>query len=157
MSLGQGLEKSEEEQILEEAFNLCDHDKNGTICSSEIGLVLRALDFNPTEREIKDMIKEIDKNGSGRIEFNEFRDYYKTYKAKNKNKNMKEEIMCAFKFFDKNGNGFIEAKEIKEILRKLGDSTTDEQIQQMIEVADVDKDGQINYAEFAEFMCKPVK
>ena len=59
--------------------------------------------------------------------------------------------MCAFKFFDKNGNGFIEAKEIKEILRKLGDSTTDEQIQQMIEVADVDKDGQINYAGKVDF------
>ena len=68
------------------------------------------------------------------------------YKNKHKDKNMKEEIMCAFKFFDKNGNGYIEAKEIKEILRKLGDNTTDEQIKQMIEVADVDKDGQINYA-----------
>lgn len=157
MSKGQGLEKSEEEQILEEAFNLCDHDKNGTICSSEIGLVLRALGFNPTEREVKDIVDEIDKNKSGRIEYNEFRDYYLKYKNKHKNKNMKEEIMCAFKFFDKNGNGYIEAKEIKEILRKLGDNTTDEQIKQMIEVADVDKDGQINYAEFVEFMCKPVK
>ena len=48
--------------VLEEAFNLCDHDKNGTICSSEIGLVLRALGFNPTEREVKDIVDEIDKN-----------------------------------------------------------------------------------------------
>ena len=83
---------------------------------------------------------------SGRIEFNEFRDYYLKYKAKHKGKNTKDEIMCAFKFFDKNDNGYIEEKEIKEILRKLGDNTTDEQIKQMIECADVDKDGQINYA-----------
>ena len=54
--------------------------------------------------------------------------------------------MCAFKFFDKNDNGYIEEKEIKEILRKLGDNTTDEQIKQMIECADVDRDGRINYA-----------
>lgn len=155
MSRGQGLEKSEEEQILEEAFNLCDHDKNGTICSSEIGLCLRALSLNPTDKEIKEIVDEIDKNKSGRIEFCEFRDYYK--KVKEKSKNKKEDIMCAFQFFDKDGNGFIEAKELKEILTNLGDCMTDEQISQMIEVADVDKDGQINYKEFAEFMCKPVK
>ena len=54
--------------------------------------------------------------------------------------------MNAFRVFDKNGNGFIEAKELKDILSKLGDNTTDEQIEKMIEVADVDKDGRINYA-----------
>ena len=48
--------------------------------------------------------------------------------------------------FDKNGNGYIEAKELKDILRKLGDNTTDEQIQEMIQVADIDKDGRINYS-----------
>ena len=48
--------------VLEEAFDLCDHDKNGTICSSELGLVLRALGFNPTDKEVKNMVKEIDKN-----------------------------------------------------------------------------------------------
>ena len=48
--------------VLEEAFNICDKDKNGTICSSEVGLVLRALGFNPTEREVKEMVAEIDKN-----------------------------------------------------------------------------------------------
>ena len=50
--------------VLEEAFDLCDHDKNGTICSSELGLVLRALGFNPTDKEVKNMVKEIDKNST---------------------------------------------------------------------------------------------
>ena len=83
---------------------------------------------------------------SGRIEFHEFRAHYNKYKLDNKSKNNKQDILNAFRVFDKNGNGYIEAKELKDILRKLGDNTTDEQIQEMIQVADIDKDGRINYS-----------
>lgn len=33
---------------------------------------MRALGFEPKKEEIKKMIQEIDKNGSGTIDFNEF-------------------------------------------------------------------------------------
>jgi len=49
--------------------------------------------------------------GSGRLEFNEFRDFYKEYKKKHKNS--PQAIENAFKMFDKDGNGYIEARELK--------------------------------------------
>ena len=89
------------------------------------------------------IITLVSDTGSGRLEFNEFRDFYKEYKTKHKNN--RQAIENAFKLFDKNGNGFIEAAELKAILSKCGQQISDEEIQEMIDVADADKDGKINY------------
>lgn len=55
-----------------EAFMLFDKDSNGTIDTSELGAVMRSLNMNPTDTELKDMINEVDGNGNGSIEFEEF-------------------------------------------------------------------------------------
>lgn len=150
-----GMQLTEEESILEEAFNLFDKDGSGTICTTEFGMVLRAIGFNPSDKEINEFVKQLDKNGSGRLEFNEFRDFYKDYKRKHKNG--PEAIENAFKLFDKNGNGYIEASELKLILSRCGQSISDSEVMEMIDVADIDKDGKINYKEFTKFICKPIK
>lgn len=149
------MTKSEDEQILEEAFNLFDKDGSGTISTSEFGMVLRAIGLNPTDKEIETFVDQLDTNKSGRLEFNEFRVFYNDYKKKHKNS--QEAIENAFKLFDKDDNGYIEAKELKSILSRCGQKISDEEVQEMIAVADVDKDGKINYKEFAKFICKPVK
>lgn len=148
------MQRSEDDNILEEAFNLFDKDGSGTISTSEFGMVLRAIGLNPSDQEINLLVKKLDKDGSGRLEFNEFRDFYKDYKTKHKND--REAIENAFKLFDRNGNGFIEAAELKAILSKCGQQLSDEEIEEMIDVADVDKDGKINYKEFAKFITQPV-
>lgn len=55
-----------------EAFLLFDKDNNGTIDTSELGAVMRSLNMNPTDTELKDMINEVDGNGNGSIEYEEF-------------------------------------------------------------------------------------
>ncbi len=37
-----------------------------------MGIVLRTLGQNPTETEVQDMINEVDEDGSGSIDFEEF-------------------------------------------------------------------------------------
>jgi len=50
-----------------------DEDSDGTISTSELGKFLASsLHQNFSEQEIKDMIKEVDANGNGKLEFNEF-------------------------------------------------------------------------------------
>lgn len=46
-----------------EAFSLFDKDGDGTICSKELGTVMRSLGQNPTEAELQDMINEVDADG----------------------------------------------------------------------------------------------
>ena len=46
-----------------EAFHLFDRDDNGFITTKELGAIMRALGFNPTDQEIQDMVNEVDYDG----------------------------------------------------------------------------------------------
>lgn len=67
-------ENLSEEQIGEfkDAFKFFCVEDDGSICSKELGLILRKLGQNPTEPELQDMINEVDADGSGRLDFPEF-------------------------------------------------------------------------------------
>ena len=58
------------------------------------------------------------------------------------------EIKDAFFTFDMTGNGFIGASEIRFVLDALGENVTDEEIDEMIRMIDLDGNGQVDYNEF---------
>ena len=49
-------------------------DGDGTISSSELGSVMRSLGMEPTERDLQRLMRAVDTDGSGVIEFQEFLD-----------------------------------------------------------------------------------
>ena len=63
-----------EEQKLEfkEAFALFDKNGDGTITVAELGVVMNTLGSNPNPVELQDMINEVDVDGNGTLEFEEF-------------------------------------------------------------------------------------
>ena len=81
--------------------------------------------------------------GNGKLDFSEFL-IMMANKMKDENEN-KEELKQAFETFDKDGNGFITADELRHAMTNLGETLTDEEVEQMMKEADVDGDGQINY------------
>lgn len=54
-----------------------------------------------------------------------------------------EEIVAAFKFIDLDHNNFVGAAEIRHILVCMGEMITDEEIDMMISMVDMDGDGQV--------------
>ena len=58
------------------------------------------------------------------------------------------EIKDAFFTFDMTGNGFVAAAEIRFVLDALGENVTDEEIDEMVRMIDLDGDGQVNFKEF---------
>jgi len=140
-----------EEQTAEfrEAFSLFDRDGDGSITTKELATVIRSLGQNPTEAEIQDMIDEVDADGNGTIDFNEFLDLMA---HKMKELDSDEELREAFKVFDKDQNGYISAAELRHVMINLGEKLTEEEVQLMIKEADTDGDGQVNYEEFARMM-----
>lgn len=140
-----------EEQIAEfkEAFSLFDKDGDGSITTKELGTVMRSLKQNPTEAELQDMINEVDADGSGTIDFNEF---LNLMARKMKDNDTEEELKEAFRVFDKDQNGFISAAELRHVMANLGEKLTNEEVDEMIREGDVDGDGQINYQEFVKVM-----
>ena len=57
-----------------------------------------------------------------------------------------------FKIFDRDGNGFISAGELRHVLNNLDEPVTDDEANEIIEEADTDGDGQINYEEFVRMI-----
>ncbi|CAD7704661.1 unnamed protein product [Ostreobium quekettii] len=141
----------EQKQEIREAFDLFDTDGSGTIDAKELKVAMRALGFEPKKEEIKKMIADIDKDGSGTIDFEEF---LQMMTAKMSERDSREEIMKAFRLFDDDNTGKISFKNLKRVAKELGENMTDEELQEMIDEADRDGDGEVNEEEFFRIMKK---
>ena len=113
----------------------------------------------------KDMVNEVDKDGTGSIDFPEF---LTMMSLKINEENAEEELREAFKVFDGDGNGFIDRRELGLMMRFMGETLTEGEIQvgavielfydvknfikMIIEEADSNKDGLIDYNEFYKMM-----
>ncbi|RLO12141.1 hypothetical protein DYB28_011694 [Aphanomyces astaci] len=58
------------------------------------------------------------------------------------------EILEAFKAFDLDHNNYVGAAEIRHVLINIGESPTDEEVDEMIRMVDIDGDGQVSFEEF---------
>ncbi|XP_025285154.1 centrin-1 [Canis lupus baileyi] len=141
----------DQKQEVREAFDLFDADGSGTIDVKELKVAMRALGFEPRKEEMKKMISEVDKEGTGKISFN---DFLGVMTQKMAEKDTKEEILKAFRLFDDDETGKISFKNLKRVAVELGENLTDEELQEMIDEADRDGDGEVNEEEFLRIMKK---
>lgn len=141
----------DQKQEVREAFDLFDADGSGTIDVKELKVAMRALGFEPKKEEMKKMISEVDKEGTGKISFN---DFLAVMTQKMAEKDTKEEILKAFRLFDDDETGKISFKNLKRVANELGENLTDEELQEMIDEADRDGDGEVNQEEFLRIMKK---
>ena len=73
------------------------------------------------------MIADVDDDGSGSIEFEEF---LKMMTHKILNRDPKDEILKAFRLFDDDETGKISFKNLKRVAKELGERMTDEELQE---------------------------
>ena len=141
----------EQRQEIKEAFDLFDTDGSGSIDAKELKVAMRALGFEPKKEEIKKMIADLDTEGKGVIDYGDFLDLMTTKMAE---RDPVEEMMKAFRLFDEDDTGKISFKNLKRVAKELGENMTDEEIQEMIDEADRDGDGEISEEEFFRIMKK---
>ena len=105
-------------------------------------MVMRSLGRNPAETELKRMIQEVDSDGNGEVDFQEFLTMM-THKMHNID--TEDEMREAFKLFDRDGNGYISPAELKQVMNNLGERLTEAEVDLMIREVDANGDGQVNY------------
>lgn len=146
----QGLDDEQIEE-LREAFNLFDTEHSGTIDARELKAALRALGFEVKKEDVRRMLSDVGKDPSQPIDFNDFQEMMR---GRMPDKNSREEINKVFALFDEEEKGKISLRNLKRIAQELGESLTDDELQEMIEEADRDGDGLINPEDFYRVMRK---
>ena len=53
--------------LLQTCFDLFDTKKVDFLSADDLGEIMRAMGFRPTEEELKDLLAEIDEDGSGKV------------------------------------------------------------------------------------------
>ena len=131
--------------------------QDGSVDSTKVSSIMKAIGQNPSEAEIqvgkglavftyilkhfKDMVNQVDKDGTGSIDFPEF---LMMMAIKIDSENAEDEIREAFTVFDgvvnsfliflviyniQDGNGFINRQELALVMSNLGEKLTSTEIQ----------------------------
>ncbi len=145
-----GLTEDEIEEI-KEAFDLFDTDGSGTIDPKELKAAMQSLGFDAKNQTIFQMISDLDRNKSGDIDFDEFLDMMT---ARMSDKDTREDINKVFRLFDDDGTGSISLKNLRRVARELGETMTDEELQEMIDRADSNSDALVSADDFYNIMTK---
>ncbi|SPQ24314.1 5ef4de72-1994-4316-857a-dca6952267fa [Thermothielavioides terrestris] len=125
-----------------QAFEMFDKDKTGDITADELGQVMKELGLNPSDQELQDLVDEADLNKDGVISFEEF---LTLMSQSVREVDTEQELLNAFRVFDKDGSGTISSDELRNVLKSLGENLTDQELDEMLQLADRNGDGQIDF------------
>ncbi|XP_037948978.1 uncharacterized protein LOC119680298 [Teleopsis dalmanni] len=139
----------EEISKFRETFVMFDVAGNGAITANELATGMRHLGMNFKDTEVQIMFNEVDVDRREIIGFDQF---VKLMSFQLKDTGSYEKTYEAFRVFDKNGTGRISMNELRCIMTSLGEKLTKEEVEELIQDADIDVNGQINYAEFIAYM-----
>uniref|UniRef100_A0A8C4TLE3 Centrin, EF-hand protein, 2 n=1 Tax=Erpetoichthys calabaricus TaxID=27687 RepID=A0A8C4TLE3_ERPCA len=128
------------EMTEEQIMGAFDHfDTDGYIDVKKLKVAMRVVGAESRKEKIKNIIAETDEENTGKYDFK---------------KNSKEEILQAFCLIDVDGAGKISFRNLKRIAKELGEKLTGEELQERIDEADRDGDGEVNEQEFLCIMKK---
>eukprot|EP00667_Euglena_gracilis_P013924 EG_transcript_14394 len=138
---------AEQLAALRETFALFDKDGDGTVTIKELGIVMRSLGQNPTEEELHHMIRDVDRDGSGAIDFEEF-----AFLMSKQVENQDSSLRYAFAAFDTEKKGRVYAHNLQHGMAALGHHLTEQQCAEIIRAADVAKKGYVDFKAFKAMM-----
>ncbi|KAL2337444.1 hypothetical protein Fmac_011890 [Flemingia macrophylla] len=143
-----------------QVFKLIDTNGDGKISATELSEVLSCLGYNKCKaaKEAEGMVRVLDFNGDGFVDFDEFMVVMKEEKFGSDMENDDHDhdhddrcLMDAFLVFDTDKNGLISAKELQRVLLNLGcDDCSLRDCKRMIKGVDKNGDG---FVDFGEFRC----
>merc|ERR1711942_300191 len=144
---------ADEIKCLKVCFDLFDTKKQDFLSADDLGEIMRAMGFRPSEEELKELLVEIDEDGSGEIEFGEFCQLCATFLVEDPDmETMKRELKDAFRVYDKEGLGYITNATLKSLIGELLAPLTEEELDGIIDELDEDGSGTMDFDEFCEMM-----
>jgi len=147
---------ADKRKLLKEVFDLFDKDGSGTVSATELVEVFETLGQTISEQEARDLIIELDVDGDGELDFEEFCGYLQDQML-GQDLPVEEIAHSMFTIFDVDGSGSITADEFRNTISKIGTTLTVSDVQAIIEEIDEDGDNHISLEEFQEYVIRHLK
>ncbi|KNC54869.1 uncharacterized protein AMSG_12359 [Thecamonas trahens ATCC 50062] len=133
------------------AFDKYDKTEEGVIKPEDVPVVLRSLGYNPSEKDVKEILASLRLTEENMVVFVEF---LNAAAPKMVAPDAEELILEAWRLFDAQGNGFITSAQLFHIMTNLGEKLTQAEVDELIREADPGATGAIDYEAFSKIMLE---
>ena len=111
---------------------------------------MTSLGFESKNQTIYQMISDLDADGSGQIDFEEF---LELMTARVSDKDTRENIRKIFNLFDDEKTGFISIKNLRRVSKELGETMNVQELEEMLQRA-ASNGREISREDFYNIMTK---
>lgn len=132
-----------------EAFTLFDRDSDGKISSEDLGVLIRSLGQNFSNKDLYRITTENDKDRSGTIELHEFLNLMAENRKVNEDQT---NLIKAIKYFDRDNTGAIDLAEFKHVLTCVSEKLNKEETDYLVTICKADSNGKFNYNELLKLL-----
>ena len=127
-----------------------DRDGDGHIEPKEIKRVMANLGCPQTDEQVRQLIKGVDTDGNGMIEFDEFIGIMAARMLKTDGEG---ELEQAFSLFD-DGSGYISVENIRKVLCEMGSARlSPSELQGLVAMLGADAEGRVSFEAFRSLEC----
>ena len=155
MSQNEESEYAEEmgEEELKMLFNNYDKEGKGYITTNDMVLLLKNMDIQGTDEQIREIIREVNTKDEDKIFFEDFIQYMveRIYdEEEDEEEDDFDKVVQAFRVFDKENLGYLTKEEFVTILTKLGDPLNNSEIERLHKEIDLYENGKIFYTKLID-------
>ena len=138
-------------------FQGMDRNGDGMLTREEIGTALNHIGKRLEPSELTALYTVMDGNQDGKVEYTgNFHPEFLAACVQTRHITNNGVLLEAFRYFDTDGSGKITAKELQEAVSSHGEMLRlpQSQMEAMIQEADLNRDGMVDYSEFMKMMAR---
>ncbi|KAK8894758.1 hypothetical protein M9Y10_023195 [Tritrichomonas musculus] len=136
---------------IREEFKGIDSEDTGKIEVKDIGKLLENLDVDVTDAKLQEIITKNELKETDKITYDKF---LSIYTECIKEKLSRNDFLAALEVFDEDHDGKITRDELVNLLDNLGESITQEDMNELVQLSDPDNKGTIEYAVIVDLLMK---
>ena len=147
----------DQKQEIKEAFDLFDSEGTGTIDVNDLKVALRALGFEPSKKEIKQLTDNLQNDNQMKDDENDkaktidFNDFLEILTTKMSEKDGVDQLKKAFILFSGNKPA-ISLEDLKRVAQELGETMSDDELKEMLHEASKSENEEVNESSFLNIL-----
>jgi len=134
---------------LKEAFSIFDKNGDGGISNDELRIFLETLGQKPSDKDIAMLMKEVDEDGNGEIDFDEFIQMMVTLLNP---QDKEDDVAKVYAMFDPHKKGYIKADDLMAALTASEDALSVKDVEELIGACDKTSEGHIDFKSLVKLL-----